>query len=317
MTAGRWAVLALLLVCGGVRAETFALISDINGRYGSTAYAGRVHDAVALIARVDPVAVLTPGDLVAGQKQPKLDSAWLDSMWRAFDDAVARPLAHADIALLPSPGNHDGSAFPEFELERQRYRHYWSTRRPENELLAGSDWPRHYALRIGETLLIAFDGSRPGPLPPAERDFVARTLTEYGAQAPCTLVMGHLPMWPLARHREREIIDDPDLLDLLHRHGVDAYISGHHHVFYPGVDEAGMLHLAVGALGGNARSFSGHLVRESHSFAFLIHADGVLRVMGLEAPDFARHIEPDSLPERVHGPLGTLQRLSGDLLLRH
>jgi hypothetical protein len=296
--------------------ETFVLISDINGRYGSTEYHPRVHAAIDRISDLQPSAVLSTGDLVAGQNQPRLDRAWLERMWRAFDQAAAQPLKQAGIALLPTPGNHDGSAYPGFTLEREQFRLYWAGHDPGVEMLPGSQWPRRYAVRIGDVLLVSFDGTRPGRLPREEREFVERMLESNGVQSACTLVMGHLPMWPLAGGREREIIDDPELLQTLHKHGVDAYLSGHHHLYYPGVDDAGMLHLAVGALGGNARSFSGQSGRQPHSFARLKCAEGRIRVAGLAAPDFAMPVDPAGLPVTLQGPLGPLHRLDGDLPVR-
>ena len=310
------AVTICLLFSSAASAEVFALISDMNGRYGSTFYNERVRDAIGIIVRTEPDAVLSTGDMIAGQKQPKFDAAWLDSMWAVFDETVAKPLAQAGIPLLPTPGNHDGSGLPGFGLERERYAGYWSSE-PEVALLAGSEWPRRYAARLGGVLVLGFDGTRPGPLPADERDFLERMLTDHGRDSACTLVMGHLPMWPFAKGREREIVADPALLDLLHRQGVDAYLSGHHHVYYPGVDEAGMLHLSVGALGGNARAFSGQVLRQSHSMALLECTEGVVRTLALEAPHFDQQVPDVRLPETVTGPLGTLRRLVGDLPLRH
>jgi hypothetical protein len=311
------AVLVLaLLHSTAAAAETFVLISDINGRYGSTSYHTRVGSAVDLITEIQPNAVLSTGDLVAGQKQPKLDRDWLDRMWQVFDETVARPLEQAGIALLPTPGNHDGSAFPGFALEREQFQAYWSERDGSVEILPGSEWPRRYAAQLGDVLLVAFDGTMPGSLPREEHEFVKRMLSAYGPEAGCTLVMGHLPMWPLARGREREIINDAGLLATLQKQGVDAYLSGHHHVYYPGVDDAGMLHLAVGALGGNARSFSGESGKQPHSFARLECAEGRISVAGLSAPDFSASIAPAGLPASVPGPLGVLHRLEGDLPLR-
>ena len=300
-----------LLFSPAAPAEVLALISDMNGRYGSTFYSERVDAAVGVIVRTQPDAVLSAGDMIAGQKQPKFDADWLDRMWAAFDRTVARPLAQAGIPLLPTPGNHDGSGLPDFALERERYAHYWSGKAPEVAMLPGSEWPRRYAARIGGVLIVAFDGTRPGPLPADELGFVERMLETHATPGGCTLVMGHLPMWPLARGREREIIADRALLDALHAHGVGAYVSGHHHVFFTGVDDAGMLHLSVGALGGNARSFSGEHLQQSHSFALLECEGGELRTLALEAPGFDRRVPDDRLPQTVTGPLGTLRRLEG------
>jgi 3',5'-cyclic AMP phosphodiesterase CpdA len=238
-------------------------------------------------------------------------------MWGAFNRRVADPLARAGIPFAVTPGNHDGSAFPTYALEQERFAAQWAGRRPELQFLPGSEWPRRYAARMDGVLLIAFDGTRPGALPDTERAFLERTLQAYGANATATVVFSHLPMWPLAGGREREIIDDPALLALLHRHGVDAYASGHHHVYYAGVDDAGMLHLAVGALGGNARAFTGDATRQPHSYATLDIDHKSLRVRAWAAPGFEEEVAAATIPDALTGPLGTLRRADGPVPLRH
>lgn len=238
-------------------------------------------------------------------------------MWDAFTEAVFQPLSETGIPFLVTPGNHDGSALPGFELEQERFRHYWLNRNAGFELMPGSDWPRRYAARVGDFLVIAFDGTRSGLLPAGERAFVEKMLLEYGARSNFTLVISHLPMWPLARNRETEILTDGELLSLFHRHGVDVYASGHHHLFYAGVDEAGMVHLSVGALGGNARSFSGQQQRQPFSLARIDWNGDEFEVSALGAPSFAEKIEAADLPAQIDGPLGTLKRLQAPAKLRH
>jgi hypothetical protein len=311
----RLACLLLLLASPPLTAESIAFVSDLNGRYGNTSYDERVGEAVGAIVALRPDLVVSTGDMIAGQKQG-FDRATLDQMWGAFSHAVADPLRQAGIPFAVTPGNHDGSAFPGFELDRERYAAQWRERIPELDLLPGSEWPRRYAARMGGTLLVAFDGTRPGALPESERAFLERMLTSHSRGAAATVVFSHLPMWPLAGGREHEIIDDPGLLALLHRYGVDAYASGHHHVFYAGRDDAGMLHLSVGALGGNARAFSGQDTRQPHSFAVLEVEDGMLVVRPHPAPGFEAEAAGGFGPATVNGPLGTLHRVEQPLPLR-
>jgi hypothetical protein len=97
---------------------------------------------------------------------------------------------------------------------------------------------------------------------------------------------------------------------------VDLYASGHHHAFFAGVDEAGMVHLGVGALGGNARAFSGGDVREPHSFALLDIEGGKLEVRVHPAPGFADEAAGRFGPDKIDGPLGRLQRADNPVPLR-
>ena len=311
----RLAGLLLLLFSAPLAAQTIAFISDLNGRYGSTSYDGRVTDAIDTIVKLQPGLVICGGDMVAGQKQPKLDRDRLEQMWRGFNQTVADPLRQAGIPLAVTAGNHDGSAFPEFALERQQFELQWRGRVPEIDILPGSEWPRRYAARISTVLLVAFDGTLPGRLTDTERLFVEKMLKQYGSSATATIVLSHLPMWPLTRGREHEIIDDPDLLALLHRSGVDVYASGHHHAFFAGTDGAGMVHLGIGALGGNARAFSGNGSRQPFSFALLTLEDGEVSVTSRAAPGFQQQVTPSQMPITITGPLGTLRRVDGPVPL--
>lgn len=312
----RLACLLLAFSSQALAAESIAFIADLNGRYGSTSYDPRVTVAVETIVDLQPDLVISAGDMVAGQKQPRLDSHRLQLMWDAFNRAVADPLLTAGIPLAVTPGNHDGSAFPDFALERETFEAQWGARVPELDILPGSEWPRRYAAQAGKLLLLTFDGTRPGPLPADERIFVERMLQRHGEAASAIIVFSHLPMWPLTKGREHEIIDDAELLDLLHRQGVDVYASGHHHAFFAGTDDAGMLHLGLGALGGNARAFSGSHTRQPFSFALLTVDEGELRVTARIAPDFSHDLPTDQLPATITGPLGALHRLDGPARLR-
>ena len=314
----RWLLGGLLLIlCSQLPAdETVVLISDLNGRYGSNSYDERVSVAIGAVNRLGPDLVICTGDMVAGQKQPGLDEDRLDQMWRGFNLAVTDPLGRHGIPLLVTPGNHDGSGFPEFALERQRFDIQWASRQPEVELLAGSEWPRRYAARIGAGLLVAFDGTVPGALAGSELRFVEQMLNNYSPGAGATIVFSHLPMWPLTKGREHEILDDPALLALLHRHGVDIYASGHHHAFFAGTDDAGMVHLGVGALGGNARAYSGEKQRQPFSFAILTLTNGSVNIEARAAPDFAENMPLTDLPATIKGPLGVLRRIDGPVHLR-
>jgi len=305
----RFALLTLCLLAGPAAAQTLVLISDLNGRYGSTEYHPRLTTAVEAIIKRQPDAVISVGDMVAGQKKPLLDGPQLDRMWTAFNRTVSDPLEAAGIPLAVTPGNHDGSGFPDFHLERQHFEEQWGNRKEGLEILPGSEWPRRYAARIEGVLLVAFDGTRPGVLPAAELEFVATMLARYSKKEGKTVVFSHLPMWPLARGREKEILEDKKLLDLLHRFNVDVYASGHHHLFYAGTDEAGMLHVAVGALGGNARAFSGDTERQRHSFVVLELDGTVPEIKAMASPGFAQPIDPAALPARIDGPPGQLKRV--------
>lgn len=303
-----WSIL-LILFSAPVVAQRIVVISDVNGRYGSTEYHPRVAEAIQVIIDLKPDLVIGAGDMVAGQKQPLLDQDHLDRMWASFNQVIANPLKESGIEFIISPGNHDGSALPGFSLEQERFKAQWSNRQTGLPLLDGSDWPRRYALWFGKILIISIDGTRPGRLQKADLDLLQGTLERESPMAQSIMVVSHLPMWPFSRGRENDIITDPDLVSLLARYKVDLYISGHHHVFYHGVDDSGVEHLAVGPLGGNARIFIGQSGREPFSFVVLDTCATGYRISAKAAPDFTKEISPASLPGKIEGEDGFLKRI--------
>jgi len=305
-------LMLLIVFSTPVFAEKIVVISDINGGYGSTTYHKRVSKALEAIIALQPDLVIGAGDMVAGQKQPLLDQAHLDRMWASFNQVVGDPLKEAGIEFIISPGNHDASAFPGFELEQERFKAQWINRLPGTPLLDGSDWPRRYALWLGKTLIISIDGTRPGRLQKADLELLRTTLEREGSSAQSILVVSHLPQWPLAQGREKDIIADPALTKLLSKYAVDFFISGHHHVFYPGIDNSGVKHLAVGPLGGNARKFVDQSGREPFSFVVLDTCATGYRISAKKAPDFTEELPFSSLPEKIKDGRGFLRRLDLD-----
>ena len=85
-------------------------------------------------------------------------------------------------------------------------------------------------------------------------------------------------------------------------------VSGHHHVFYPGIDDNGVLHVSAGVLGGNIRRFSGSDIKSEFSFVLIEIDNGVVSVSARAAPDFERQIDSGRRPRQIAGPDGELQR---------
>ena len=88
---------------GPPRPLRVAVVSDLNGAYGSCEYGDAVHAAVDRLLAVRPDLVLATGDMVAGQR------AGLDyqGMWAGFHTAVSDELddsiASVHQCLAPMP----------------------------------------------------------------------------------------------------------------------------------------------------------------------------------------------------------------------
>ncbi len=293
------AVLLFFIYAGHASAFRIAVISDMNGSYGSVDYDREVHSAVREIIKLKPDVVISNGDMVAGQRRPLLSEADVNAMWRAFHEAVSDPFEQAGIPFLVTPGNHDASGYSGFEGEREIFRQQWAARAPDG---VENDWPFAYAWEENGVRLISLDATTIGRLPTSQVEW----LGGLGRFPGSTLVFSHLPLHPFAHDRRDDLIIDPVLSETLEQIGVDVHLSGHHHVFYPGSDGR-VAYVSQACLGGGPRTLIGTSGRAPKGFTLVEIKDGRIVVMAM-TPDASSTISLQSLPERI----GALTRL--DLL---
>jgi hypothetical protein len=270
------------------------VISDLNSSYGSTTYRDDVVAAVDRIVGIRPDLVLSTGDMVAGQR------AGLDyrAMWRGFHAVVSDPLADAGIPFAVTPGNHDASDYPGFENERAIYASEWRERRPDVQFLDDSNYPFRYSFRVGPALFVALDSTRLGPLEPDQMAWLQAQLANHAAM-PIKIVFGHVPLYPFTTGRQNEIIGDPLLEDMLNHYGVDAFISGHHHAYYPGRRDDLRL-VGMPCAGDGARALIGtDYVSEQAIVEFWITPEGIEELDGYGGISMNERIERYTLPEFV------------------
>lgn len=299
-----------------------AIISDMNGSYGSKSYNRAVDAAIVDIRarRVD--AVLSTGDMVAGQK------AGLDyrGMWRAFHAHVTDPLGVSQIPLLPSPGNHDASAGSSFRRERDEYQRTWSAyavtrfnsaRDPSTQVqfLPGvaQNYPYYYAMTLGPALLISLDATTPGHLATVQYEWLKSVLASSGPYS-VKIIFGHMPLYPYAFQRVQDALSQGtstngfyrDFENLLEAHQVDLFLSGHHHVFYPGHRNGHVRYVSVPLLGSGARYLLNKEGRKTErspqAFLYLeFNAQGEIEMSALRSPALTP-IPLSALPETISVP---------------
>src|SRR5690554_4820823 len=230
----------------------FAVVSDLNGRYGETPYADGVHESVRwLVEDIQPDLVVSTGDMVAGQR------AGLDyeAMWAGFHAAVTSPFARAGIPFAVTPGNHDASAGAGYYQERIHFAQQWRAHRPDVEFVDDRFYPMHYAFKAKGVLFVSLDATMVGPIDAPQRRWL-REVLQANADARAKVVYGHLPLYPVSQGRENEILRDEKLEQMLNEFDVDMMISGHHHAYYPG--RRGELRLVnMACLGSGARKLVG------------------------------------------------------------
>lgn len=270
-----------------------AVISDVNESYGSTHYSPNVHAAIRDIIRRQVNLVVSPGDMIAGQKQG-LD---YDAMWKAFHFNIADVLFDNGIEFIWSPGNHDASAYEGFEEERLAYARAWEARKPSVPLLPGSNYPFYYAVIFRNILVVSLDLTRPFAIDEAQLDWLESILHDHD-DVRAKLVLGHLPLEPARTAQFWEVAGSPRLIEIMQKERTTFFISGHHHVFYPG-HRGELRTIFAPALGANPRSFTNGDNPRSGYVLIELPPEGPATVRALVAPDFNRMIDIKSLPPKL------------------
>lgn len=299
-------LLLILPPMAGAAGLRVAVISDLNGSYGSADYEPAVRAAVARIIELRPDLVLSTGDMIAGQRRPHLAPDQLERMWQAFHTLVSDPLTAAGIPLAVTPGNHDGSAYRGFERERAIYSRQWKARPPGVAFVDQAGYPFNYAFKADDTLFVSLDATT-GQLPARQTAWLRELMEQHGSSFRRRVVFSHLPLWPFAQGREREYIGDPALQRLLAEAEVDLFLSGHHHAFYPGSKD-GVAHVSQSCLGAGPRRLLGAADRSPRAFTLIEFAYAPPRVTAFVGPSFDTAIDWDTLPPRLHSASTELQR---------
>ncbi len=269
-----------------------AVISDINGSYGTVGYSPIVRNAVSDIIERKVDFVVSPGDLVAGQKQG-LD---YDGMWKGFHYQIGDVFFDNDLEFIFAPGNHDASTYPGHEAERAAYARAFEKRQPRAPLLMGSQFPFYYGVKIRDILVIALDITRPIKDSDPQLDWLETTL-ETQASSRLNIVLGHLPLSPVSFSQFVEVAGSPRLLSILRKTPSTMYISGHHHIYYPG--HIGELRtVSAPALGNGPRSLFGAPAIAGYVL-IEVPPHAPARVSSLVAPDFKRMVDIESLPKSI------------------
>lgn len=269
-----------------------AVISDINASYGTIGYPPNVKNAVQNIVQGGYDFVLSPGDLIAGQKHG-LD---YDAMWKAFHYQVDDVFFDNNLEFIFAPGNHDASAFPQYAEERYHFEKAFKNRLPKAPLLPGSHFPFYYGVIIRDVRIIALDITRPVSNADPQLDWLESVLkSEVNTRA--TIVLGHLPLSPVNIGQFYETAGSTRLLSILQKTPNTIYISGHHHIFYPG--HIGELRtVAMPALGNGPRKLLGAPAIGGF-VQIIIPPEGQPRVIALVSPTFKRMINIETLPEHL------------------
>lgn len=287
------------------------VIADINESYGSTHYDRYVDTSLVWIERWKPDAIITAGDHIAGQSL-RLDEENIHEMWKAFEEIIARPVYELGIPFGITMGNHDASHSGTFDHERKIAEEYWSGRPHLLNMVDGANYPFYYSFTVNNLFVISWDASY-SVISKKEREWVQEQLkSDVARNASWRILTGHLPLYAVAegRNRRGEILEDADeLFDLLRDNGLDIYINGHHHAWYPAKKE-GVLLLSAGAIGSGPRPLlnSDLPPRRTITLIDFFEESGEYIITTYDLENDMEKITPDELPPVIEGINGRIER---------
>ncbi len=252
------------------RAVTIAVISDLNESYGSATYSEQLDAALRFIEQRRPDLVLCAGDMVAGQKK-SLSEQTLVAMWKGFDRFILQRLNSEKIPFAFAFGNHDGPDTPAYAHERSIAESFWLKRRPALNYVDALRFPCYYSFTCGDVFFAVIDVAHP-ILDNRQRLWLEQQFRlGIARSARVRVVLGHVPLYAVSEGRNKigEVMSDADTVHALFRRlGVDYYISGHHHAFYPS-EKDGLKMISCGALGGGPRKLLGSDLPPRKTLTFL------------------------------------------------
>ncbi len=315
----------------GHKTWNVAVISDLNRSYGSTSYTSHLDRAISHIRSEAVDLVLSTGDMVAGQKSG-LD---YQAMWSLFHSHVTKPLENSKIPLLPSPGNHDASSGSSFQKERTLYvqtfnnylvERFNSQKNQEKRIYfldeIEQNYPLNYAVKMGPAVFIALDATAVGPLINDQIGWLEEVLNKT-SEYPIKIVFGHVPLYPFAFDKASEYLArgtassgyGARMEDLLERHQVTYYFSGHHHVFYPGHRNGKVRYISVPLLGSGKRTLltkdRTHKSRIDEGFLYLNFDDkGSHELVALRSANYEK-MPWSALPPHISIPTKSSSDCSG------
>ena len=287
----------LIIFCGFLLslnsyALRVAVISDLNSSYGSSDYNQAVNKTVQQILLERPDLVLATGDLIAGQK------AGLNylAMWESFHRSVTAPLKEIGIPFAVTPGNHDGSAALKFKLEREIFRTQWKEHKAKLNYIHSENYPDYYAFVMDNILFVSLDATLVGKLSDKQFQWLQKVLTEK-VNYRHKIVYGHLPIMPTVSKKANEVLSHTQLIKLFKQTKVSAYLSGHHHAYYPGKSH-GIHHISQGCLGSGPRKLIGTSVRSPRSYT-IIDLDSKFEAQAYNVENNFKLIDKKSLPTMI------------------
>lgn len=246
------------------------VISDLNSSYGSTTYGEDVKAVISRLALIKPDIILCAGDMVAGQKA-SLTPKNIEDMWSGFKTTVLNPINKLKIPFGFTVGNHDAS--PSFVNDRAFAEQFWKENAKATGLtfVDSTHYPFYYSYTKKNAFFISWDAAG-AEIKQEVFDWVKAQLSgKIAGKAGLRILIGHLPLYAIvdSKNKPGEVNSAPETaLGFFKNHGVDLYISGHQHAYYP-AEKEGVRFLNMGCIGDGPRKLIGDTAAAARSYTMI------------------------------------------------
>ena len=249
---------------------TICVISDLNASYGSTTYPKEVSEVINKLPGITPDLILCSGDMVAGQKATLTDQN-LHDMWAGFKSVVLNPISRLQIPFGFTLGNHDAS--PSFSRDRKFSENFWKENVKSTNLtfIDSTNYPFCYSYIKNNVFMISWDAAGAEIKPEVYTWMKAQLEGKIARKARLRILIGHLPLYAIvdSKNKPGEVNSDPEAaLKFFKTHGLDLYISGHQHAYYP-AEKDGIRFLNMGAIGDGPRKLIGYDEEAKKSYTII------------------------------------------------
>lgn len=294
------------------KALKIMVISDLNADYGALTYSNDIATVIGRIKTIKPDIILCGGDMVAGQKA-SLTEDHITSMWDVFDQNVLKPISNLKIPFGFTLGNHDAS--PGFLKDRAMAKQFWEKEIKATHLdfVDSSNYPFYFSYLKNNVFFISWDASS-AKIKPEVLDWMKEQLkNKVAVNARFRILLGHLPLYAIvaAKNKPGEVNENADqTLDFFKENGIDMYISGHQHAYFP-AHKNGVILFNAGCIGNGPRPILGH--QEAAKKAYSIIEIPVKTPKNFRdhtfMPENNMPIALSDLPDAVTGFNGMIKRI--------
>ncbi len=252
------------------RALKICVISDLNASYGSTTYPAEVSAVIGQMPAIKPDIILCSGDMVAGQKASLTDQNIWD-MWTAFKNTVLNPISSLQIPFGFTVGNHDAS--PSYVKDRSISKTFWKENVKATNLtfVDSTNYPFYYSYIKNNVFFMSWDAAGAEIKPEVYEWMKVQMEGKIAKRARLRILIGHLPLYAIvdSKNKPGEVNSDPAAaLSFFKTYGLDLYISGHQHAYYP-AEKGGIRFLNMGAIGDGPRKLIGSTAEARKSYTIL------------------------------------------------